>query len=84
MEIEKVGKLRELILSGGELWLLAPSNPDYPISWGRFEVRTQEANYKVYVEIVERLGKKWMEENTEEVEDGRNTVWRSKQTELLI
>lgn len=81
--IEKVNDLRKAILAGGELRLLAPTNPAYPKSWGRWEVRTLEGNARVYVEVVTLLGADWMEEHLQETEDGSDTSYTLKQQTLI-
>jgi len=81
-EIISAPVIKELIEKGGELWLIAPE-PPYPRSWGRYEIRSGTYIYKTSVETVQRIGRDWIAENTEESEEGRNIIWRSKQAQLL-
>lgn len=82
-EVKNVREVRQLILEGWELWYIA--RRDRSMLPGNWHMRYKHQQLSISWELIERIRKnlKWWSENTEEIEMGRNWVYRLKQRPLL-
>lgn len=83
-EISSATELKTLIQAGWELWYMAhPRCHPLPGSW---QMRYRNQTRQVHWDAIERARRnlKWWDENTDEVEVGRNWCYRPKQKSLQM